>query len=280
MSLSDAELERVKLLVSVLGFLAVVLSLVFGFTQQRRAERWKLGEFIESQVKDFLSDPYVRTGLLMVDWGRRRVNIYQLPDTSDLDGPRITRGIQWRALLPDDVKKEFPEYRARDSTDSPPSPPPAYSPAEEAEAGEEYEDVFTPLEAKIRETYDVLLGHLERFANLIGLRLVHKKYFEPYLRYWVEAIASNTNPERDATWRFVLLTYLNFYGYDGVVKLFAEYGKEIGPGGRDYLVHRDEMIRCTRGKPGPDRETLAQRLEASLERKKKTAGAQTRSDEK
>ena len=41
--------------------------------------------------------------------------------------------------------------------------------------GEDYSDVFTTQEAKIRETYDALLGHLERFEHLIHLGLVHQK---------------------------------------------------------------------------------------------------------
>jgi hypothetical protein len=264
MSLSDKELERVKLIVSMLGFLAVVLSLVFGFRQQRRAERWKLGEFIESQIKNFMADSYVRNALLMVDWGRRRINIYQMPNTPDLDGPRITRGIQWRALLPDDVKKDNPEYRDPEAEASPPVHLP---PGASQGGGEDYEDIFTSQEAKIRETYDVLFSYLERFSNLIELKLVNKKYFEPYLRYWVESMAGNATPERDATWRFVLLTYVNFYSYEEVVKLFAKYGKEIGPDGKDYLIHRDEMINRTRGLADIDREVLADRLEASLKKR-------------
>jgi hypothetical protein len=126
--------------------------------------------------------------------------------------------------------------------------------------------VFSMREAKIRETYDVLLGHLERFSHLIELRLIDQKYFEPYLRYWVESMAGDSNPRHDATWRFVLLTYVNFYGYDGVVRLFARYGREVGPFGKDYLARGAQMVQNA-GDAKTDRRTLARRLRRSLKGK-------------
>lgn len=260
----ELRLEVAKLAVSVLGFLAVVLSLFFGFRQQRKAERWKLGEFIESQIGGFLADPYVRNALLMVDWGRRRINIDQTANLPDAECPLITRGIQWRALLPHDVKtKHVDEYR--DPAEK--RPPSADSPSRESGGGgEDNEDVFSTREAKIRETYDALLGHLQRFSHLIDLGLIDQKYFEPYLRYWVESMAGDANPEYDATWRFVLLNYINFYGYDGVVSLFARYGRDIGPLGRDYSARGMQMINNAGGSKGA-RRTLASRLRRSLKEK-------------
>lgn len=261
-------LETWKLYVSVLGFLAVVVSLAVGFWQQRRAERWRLGEFIDKQVKDFLADPYVRNALLMVDWGRRNINLDQKEGLTDYDGPLITRGMQWRALLPHDVKEYFKEYIDAALLSEQPAPQqPVSSPPKAATGGEEYEDVFTAPEAKIRETYDVMLGHLERFSNLIELKLVKPKYFEPYLRYWVEVIADDSDIEHDATWRFVLLNYINFYGYDGVVKLFKNYGRYIGHDGTDFKARRDEMIANPPENANLDRKLLAHRLELSLEGK-------------
>lgn len=258
----ELALGLAELAVSLLGFLAVVLSLYFGFRQQRKAERWKLGEFIESQIKGFLNDPYVRNALLMVDWGRRRINIYHTANLADPECPLITRGIQWRALLPEDVKKKYVEYRDPDEMTSP-----TVSPAREtADGGEDYEDSFSMREAKIRETYDVLLSHLQRFSHLIDLGLIDQKYFEPYLRYWVEAMTGDVNPRHDATWRFVLLNFINFYGYEEVVSLFARYGRDIGPLGKDYVARGAQMIQHADGSK-INRRVLARRLRKSLKEK-------------
>jgi hypothetical protein len=259
------DLEAWKLYVSILGFLAVVISLAVGFWQQRRAERWRLGEFIDKQVRDFLADPYVRNALLMVDWGHRKINIDQKAGLPDNDGPLITRGIQWRALLPHDVKERDKEYSDRALL----SPSPVSSPPGAAAGDEEDIDIFTPAEAKIRETYDAMLDHLERFSNLIELNLVKPKYFEPYLRYWIEAMAGNADLKHGATWRFVLLNYINFYDYDGVVKLFKQYGKDIGPDGGDFKQRRAEMIDNPPENANLNRQILADRLKHSLDRKLK-----------
>lgn len=266
--LPEGQFRTAQLIVSMFGFAAVVVTLLFGFIQYRRAEKWKRGEFIANEIKEFESNPTVRNALLMIDYGRRNINIFQTPGLADAEGVRITRGIQWRALLPDVVKREFEEYWDESLRSVHPISHDGSTPVDPEDVGE----VFTPLEAKIRDTYDVFLSYLERFASLIELRLVTAKEFDPYLSYWIEAITKNDLPGRTAAWRCALLTYINFYGYSGVKNLFAAYGKQIGPDGAAYQIFVAEL------KAAPkitniDKAELADRLYSSICTKTSTSNS-------
>jgi hypothetical protein len=261
--LSENQLKTAELIISIFGFVAVLVTLLFGIKQYRRAEKWKRGEFIANAIKEFESNPTVRNALLMIDYGRRNINIFQKPDLSDQDGVRITRGIQWRALLPDTLKREFEEYRDASLKSLAPISPATRQLDEAEDVGE----VFTPLEAKIRDSYDLFLDYLERFASLIELRLVTAKEFDPYLKYWIDAITKNDLPERSSTWRCTLLTYINFYGYPGVRSLFAAYGKDISPDGVVYKMQMEEMKKIPPEKTKIDRTKLADRLYSSIQEK-------------
>jgi hypothetical protein len=258
--LPEGQLKTVELMISIFGFAAVVVTLFFGFIQYRRAEKWKRGEFIANAIKEFESNPTVRNALLMIDYGRRKINIFQTPGLTDEEGVRITRGVQWRALLPDTLKRQFEEYRDESLKITSPISHDTPTLAEAEDVGE----VFTPLEAKIRDTYDVFLGYLERFASLMELRLVTAEEFDPYLRYWIDAITKNDLPERSATWRCTLLTYINFYDYSRVMGLFAAYGKDISPDGVVYKTFMEEMKKISPEKTNIDRTKLADRLYSSI----------------
>ena len=259
--LSETQLKAGELIVSIFGFAAVLVTLLFGFFQYRRAEKWKRGEFIANAIKEFESNPTVRNALLMIDYGRRKINIFQIPNLPDQDAVRITRGIQWRALLPHTLKEKYEEYRDGSLKIYSPHLDEASLPAKEPE---DIDDYFTPLEAKIRDSYDIFFDHLERFSSLIELRLITAQEFAPYLNYWINAMTKNEQPEKDATWRCTLLTYINFYGYPGVRCLFAAYGKDISPDGPIYQQLLDELKAISPEKTNIDRPELADRLYKSI----------------
>lgn len=217
-------MEIAKLIISVLGFGGTILALAFGLRQYRRAEQWKRSEFIAKEIKEFESNPTTRNAMLLIDWGERRVNLFLAPNPSPADYIKITREDQWRALLPPPLK---PKYLSL-----------AEEAAEVTDAREEPKRKFTPAEARIRDTYDAFLDHLERFANFIESGLVTPEEFRPYLIYWIDSVANVENIdvyEGDAEWRCVLLTYINYYRYSGVKSLFKVYGWDIEPGSEVYV---------------------------------------------
>jgi hypothetical protein len=90
-------LTLAQLIVSFFGFIGAIMAFSLAIMQYKKGERWKRMEFIAREIKEFESDPMVQNALLMIDWGRRRVNLFVLrePTTSDL--VEVTRDLQWKA---------------------------------------------------------------------------------------------------------------------------------------------------------------------------------------
>jgi len=227
--MSDSDLEIIKLVVSILGFSGTIAALLFALRQYKRSEQWKRSEFVAREIKEFESNPTIRNALLMIDWGERRINLFLVEKPTEADQVKITRETLWRALLPHTIKSDYPSL----STDA----------SVEMSNQSGAKTKFTPVEAKIRDTFDIFLDHLERFANFIKSGLVEAEEFRPYLIYWVKTIASANIEEYkgDAEWRCTLLTYINVYGYKETIKLFSEYGKDIKPTSELYK-HLGELI--------------------------------------
>jgi hypothetical protein len=63
--------------------------------------------------------------------------------------------------------------------------------------------------------------------------------FNPYLYYWIETVTrieeKNGSPTtEDNLWRFVLINYIIFYPYQGLIKIFEAFGKKIKPNSFRY----------------------------------------------
>jgi hypothetical protein len=215
-------MEIAKLIVSILGFGGTICALYFGFRQYKRAEQWKRAEFVAKEIKEFESNPTVRAVLEMIDWGDRRVNLFQRNDIEYGDYEKVTREDQWRALLPHRLKEAYPSI----------------------DVGKWVVGVkrYTAKEVKIRDSYDVFLDYLQRFGHFIEANLVSSKELNPYLRYWLELIAI-ADLQEEGEWRGALLSYINYYKYSGVVKLFAAYGFDISPRGKVFNKLEKEMAR-------------------------------------
>jgi hypothetical protein len=211
---AEDKLALAQLLVSIFGFGGAIAAFSFAVFQYRRAERWRRTEFIAKEIKDFESDPTVQNALLMIDWGARRINLFNVPNPKFKNLVKITREVQWKALLPHPLKKKYPEYQT-------------FPPSNDISKSKDYHrKTFTDEEAKIRDTYDVFLTRLDRFANFIMAGLISPDELRPFIIYWINAITENKYVE-DVVWRYTLLTYINFYDYSGVKYLLDRYRKNI-----------------------------------------------------
>ncbi|HEY6390619.1 MAG TPA: hypothetical protein VIX89_05050 [Bryobacteraceae bacterium] len=55
---------------------------------------------------------------------------------------------------------------------------------------------FTPIEAAIRDHFDVFLDYLSHFENFVQAGLVRPKEIRPYLKYWTNALAATITSTR------------------------------------------------------------------------------------
>lgn len=240
-----------QVVVSFFGFIGAISAFSFAIFQYRKAEKWRRMEFIAREVKELEADAAIQNALLMVDWGTRKINLYLVSDPKHSDFVTITRGIQWRALLPHPLKQEFPEYQEKPEKNAGKS---RDAESSETEIEGRTKDLgFTIREARIRDTYDALLTRLDRLATFINADLIRENELRPFIFYWVDAMTSAAGPSQDAAWRCTLLTYINFYDYSGVNELFKYYGRDISPNGKVYQqiknavpdqVLADRLYRC------------------------------------
>ncbi len=245
------KLTFAQLIVSFFGFVGAISAFTFAIIQYRRSEKWKRMEFIANEVKEFEGDPTIRNALQMIDWGARKINLYLVSEPKEPDYRLITRKVQYRALLPHPVKHAHREYQ-QDWPDSVAVPGEKSNGSVKIEEGkgktEEWN--FTEDEVVIRDTYDVFLTRLDRLSNFIDAKLINARELRPYILYWIEAITSVTESQKDTAWRLALLSYINFYDYSGVITLFRIYKKDITPKGEIF----QKLIAALKDK------TLADRL--------------------
>jgi hypothetical protein len=246
-----------QLVVSFFGFIGAISAFTLAIVQYRKSAKWKRMEYIADEVKEFESDPTVQNALLMIDWGKRKINLHLVSQPQDKDLIKITRDDQWKALLPHPLKYEFPGYQSsvRRHGES----------QSERIANVDKDFAFTVTEAKIRDTYDVFLTRLDRFWTFIKSDLIDEKELRPFIDYWIDSLTSTDDLQKDAAWRGALLTYINFYKYTGVKELFNAYGKDLDPDGKVY----QEVLKRIQDK------TLADRLYKSVSANNKIIAANT-----
>lgn len=226
----DEWAEIAKIVISILGFGGTVITLNRAYQQYRRSDQWKRGEFIAKEMRELESNLSIKNALHMVDWGSRRINLFLKPIPTEQDYVKITREDQWRALLPHNIKEDFKSI--------------SKDPVTMAINGKSVRGTYTPVEAKIRDSYDDLLVNFERFSNFLNSGLIKPDEIKPYLRYWVESIAKKEDKfSEDSEWRYVLIAYIKFYGYEGVISLFNKIGRNIDTEG-EYFHKLEDLVKA------------------------------------
>lgn len=201
-----------------------VLVLLGGLLQYRRAELWKRAEFLAEEMRTFFTNDAIARALTMVDWTARRINLLNVKSEDPKDWSLVTRVLQNRALLPHKLKKD----------------PSSSSPDGERTLDSDLAG-YTREEVAIRDDYDALLDGLERFASFVSTGLVSPVDLQPYLRYWVDDIAKESDDRADNEWTFFLLAYIEFYRFTGVQELFKAFGYDIRSGGSLFKAYARQV---------------------------------------
>lgn len=216
--------DQITYLLKVAGGVGSLIGLGIVVSTYYRNERWKRAEFLANEMKEFFAIPRVQKALVLIDWGERRMDL--LEDGSPTEARvTVTRAMQVRGLTPHILL-------VGDGSD-------AEMVVTDDEAGREG---FRMPEAAIRDCYDAFLDGLERFSSYVKTGLIEVSSLRPYIGYWIDSIASPTTNREDAAWCATLLTYISFYGFDGVLFLFKAFGKSIDPGSPVYLSFLSRMV--------------------------------------
>jgi hypothetical protein len=198
-----------------IGYVAAAITFILGLIQYWQAQRWKRAEFIANETKEFFANPLVKNALMMIDWAQRKIPLSISTNLADpTTWPVVTRETQCLALR---HHSETPEQLDAISSG----------------AGNDLTG-FTAEQAAIRDSFDAFLNGLDRFGALLSTGLIKRSDLEPYMGYWVSDIVAPAANPVEAEWSARILAYIHLYGFDGVKRLFAEFGHKIDPNGQPF----------------------------------------------
>lgn len=203
----------------ILALLGASMAFGVGLLQYRRAQRWKRAEFLAQEMKDFFATARVRRALLLIDWGRREIQLLEDRPVNE-SWVTVTREMQTMGLRPHVLLD-------RTGSDS------ETFTADKHKKGA-FRDGFTQPEAALRDCYDAFLDGLEKFGSYVKADLTDVSSLRPYIGYWIHEIASPTENADDAGWCAALLTYVSFYHFENVLWLFDAFGNSIRPSSPNY----------------------------------------------
>jgi hypothetical protein len=226
MAAEAARLERLKFVVSVLGTVGAAIVFLMGLCQYRIAERWKRAEFAIKEFKSALEKPRVAMALRMIDWAGRDLKLAALDDPTNETPTLVTLEMQCRALMPHTIVDS-----AGMRVTSPDEEVVALNNRESGVSNDGLMRAFTREETIIRDCYDSLFDCWSYINYFLESGLIRVPELQPYLRYWIDAIAERTSDPRYALWNVCLFSYVRVYQFDGVTGLFDHYGYDIRPDG-------------------------------------------------
>jgi hypothetical protein len=208
-----------------IAYTVTVVVLLGGLFQYWRSQLWKRAEFVAAQMAAFFAAPAVRKATQMIDWAKRRIDLYDRPSDLPATWPLVSRRLQCRALLPHTVVAGVPNMSRDNSGDD------AVDESTSGIATDSDVAEFTRAEAAIRDAYDGFFGGLETFSSYVNTGLVSVSDLRPYLNYWLGDICSETDNSDDDLWTCCVFSYIAFYEYRGVQELFRAFGYNIDPCG-------------------------------------------------
>ncbi|HXX17864.1 MAG TPA: hypothetical protein VEJ46_00535 [Candidatus Acidoferrum sp.] len=183
----------------VMKIVGAAIAFYIGLRQYQKAQVWKRVEFVASEMKAFDADEAARAAMTMLDWSRKKIELYK-----------------YRGL--DDHDMVIVDYRLV---------------AESLET--DLNKGFDKAQSAIREVFDEFLGFIERFESFLEAGVIEQQDLVPYLHYWTKMLSGNDQNHPELTkivlpqfWRFV-----DFFGYRSVIRFVSRYDRispDLKPG--------------------------------------------------
>ena len=176
--------------IAIFALLFAVLGFVVGLFQYRKAQRWKIAEFVANEFKEFENDPVVADAMLILDWNPIKTPLAIMAETG-------------RKLSEYPINHNDLEESLRHHGDVPQG--------------------FSEKQSILRQTFDHFFAKLGRFEHYIDAVLINKSDLDPYITYWMDALCGNgqilSRETCQKIWKF-----LKDYDYDDVVMLLSRSG--------------------------------------------------------
>jgi hypothetical protein len=195
-------------IVALIGIAVAAVTFGNALWQAKQAQTWKRKEFMAAQMAAFMADPAVQQTLKILDYSARRLNLSDDESETALRGVRVDQQLAAAALIPHTFGREK----------------------------------FSRVEVAIRDGFDVFLERVDKFHDMLKVKLLKLEDITPYLNYWLESIADtegflNPNLKR-SLWLFI-----DVYEYHGIQELCRKIGHPIGPRPEDISALKEEIAR-------------------------------------
>jgi hypothetical protein len=192
--------------VAIFGIIVAAVTFGTALWQAREARIWKRKEFMAAQMAEFMADPGVQRTLKILDYSARKLNLSDDETETSLRGVRVDQRLAAGALIPHTFAREK----------------------------------FSRVEVAIRDGFDVFLERVDKFHDMLTVKLLKLDDVTPYLKYWLQSIADTDN-YLDPTLRRSLWLFIDEYEYHGVQQLCAKIGCLITPSPGDADALRSEI---------------------------------------
>jgi hypothetical protein len=193
MAISPADEYQLRIFefaLKLVGGIGGLTLFIIGLIRYTKDQIWKRNEFVAKEIKEFLSDKQVQNAMYMLDWGKRKIELFPDNPIYNERFAIVDRNKLNTALQSHKINRRFDK-----------------------------------IDVAIRDDFDRFLGYFEIYERFIDRKLIYEADIEPYLRYWIQTISHDIEqPVRNT-----IHHYINEYGYRGVQSLFARFGENIIP---------------------------------------------------
>ena len=176
-----------KLALEIAAVVLTLTGLFAGLFQYRKAQKWKVLEFVANEMKEFENEPEVQNAMYMLDWDEKEILLYP-----DEEGDE-----KWELVDSEMVYKSLEPNGRR----------------------------FDEAEVAIRDSFDLFFSYLEGFEHYILTGLVKYENLYPYITYWLDKISAGDKDLTKRIRQF-LKTY-EYTGVINLIKRNNEYKKMV-----------------------------------------------------
>jgi len=208
--------------VKLLTFIGGLVGFIVAYRRYSQTQRWKILEFVASEIKEFDKNPDVQKAKKMLDWWEYLVELF--PGKEDKAKRRVL------------VKDELVAGALRTEC---------------------FDQNFTEEEVEIRNIFDAFFDYLDRFNNYIESGLVRYEQFHPYLGYWLAIIVGEREDDHRTVWRCALRRFIEIYhpaGTGQLIRRYLRYAQNNGPTVLDMQVN--STIETSIAKSGESGESM------------------------
>jgi hypothetical protein len=195
-------------IVALVGIAVAWVTVWNALRQAKQAQTWKRKEFMAAQMAAFMADPAVQQTLKILDYSARRLNLSDDESERALRGVRVDQRLAAAALIPHTFGREK----------------------------------FSRVEVAIRDGFDVFLERVDKFHDMLKVKLLKLDDITPYLNYWLESIA-DTEWFLDPKLKRSLWLFIDAYEYHGIQELCRRIGHPICPRPEDIIALKAEVAR-------------------------------------